>query len=165
MVSVESVGGAEEMPGRWHEIVGSIEQTTGFGEVSFVRGVSGEGVHGHDLDVGCVLATRLLEHGAQTGHRGGVPVLGVHRTVKAGREGRPLAAARRLEPVVGRLYREKRYVAVAVASQDTTKVDTAEREQAQLPCRPPDLDDSFEGLDRFVDLARLFKNPTERVKV
>ena len=44
-------------------------------------------------------------------------------------------------------------------------MDTSECEEAQLPCRPPDLDDSFECLDRFVDLARLLENPTERVEM
>ena len=107
----------------------------------------------------------LLEHCAQTGLGAGVAVLGVHRAVKASCEGGPVAAARRLEPVVGRPYREQRCVAVAVASQDTTEVDTAEGEEAQLPCRPPDLDDSFERLDRFVDLAGLLEDPTERVEM
>jgi hypothetical protein len=51
VVSVASVSGAQEMAGGWHEIVGSIKQTTGFGEVVSVRGMSGERVHGQDLDV------------------------------------------------------------------------------------------------------------------
>ncbi len=44
-------------------------------------------------------------------------------------------------------------------------MDTAEGEQAQLPCRPSDLDDTFECRDRFVDLAGLFEDPAERVEV
>ena len=124
-----------------------------------VRRVSGERVEGHDLDVGCVLATRLLEHGAQAGLGAGVAVLGVHRGVKAGREGGPVAAARRLEPMVGRPYREQRRVAVAMASQDPPEVDTAEREEAQLPCRPPDLDDAFEASRSLRRSGRLARGP------
>ena len=101
MVGVEAVGGAEEMAGRWHEIVCSVQKTAGFREVVIIRGVSGERVHRHDLDVGCVLARGAFQHCPQTGLGGGVPVLGVHRTVKARRECRPVAAARRLEPMVG----------------------------------------------------------------
>lgn len=165
MVGVESIGEAEEMPGRWHEIIGSGEQIAGFGEVVIIRGVAGERVHRHDLDVGRVLARGAFEHCPQTGLGGGVPVLSVHRTVKARREGGPVAAARRVEPMVGCPNRAYSCVAVAVASQDTTKVNTSEREETQLSCRPPDLDDSFEGLDRFVDLASLLENPAERVEV
>ena len=114
---------------------------------------------------GVCCSRALFEHCAQSVLGAGVAVLGVHRGVEAGCEGGPVAAARRLEPVVGRPHREQRCVAVAVGSQDPPEVDTAEGEEAQLPRRPSDLDDAFERRDRFVDLAGLLEDPPERVEV
>ena len=165
MVGVEPVGGAEEVSSRGHQVVGGVEQVTGCGEVVGVRCAAGERVEGHDLDVGRVLVAGSFEHGAQPGLGGVVAVLGVHRGVEAGCEGGPVAAAGRLEPMVGRPYREQCGVAVAVGSQDPSEVDTAEGEEAQLPCRASDLDDAFECRDRFVDLAGLFEDTAECVEV
>jgi hypothetical protein len=44
VVGVEPVGGAEEMPGRWHEVVCGVEQIAGFIEVVNIRCATIEGV-------------------------------------------------------------------------------------------------------------------------
>lgn len=90
MVGIEPVGGAEEMPSRWHEIVGVVEQITSCGEIVSIRRAPNESVEGHDLDVG----SRACCSSAQAGLGAGVAVLGVHRGVQARCEGGPVAPAR-----------------------------------------------------------------------
>ena len=156
---------AEEMPGRWHQVVRGVEQVAGGGEVVGGRGVACESVEGQDLDVGCVLVACLFDHRAQSGLGAVVAVFGIHRGVETGCEGGSVAAAGRLEPVVGCSHREQCSVAVAVGSQDSPEVDTAEGEEAQLPGRASDLDDAFERRNRFVDVAGLLEDTPERVEV
>ena len=55
------------MPSGCHEVGCKVEQIAGCGEVMSSRRVSGECVQGHDLDVGCVVAARLLEYGSKPG--------------------------------------------------------------------------------------------------
>jgi hypothetical protein len=153
------------MPSRWHEIVGSVEQNAGGDEIVGIRGAASEGVHGHDFDVRCVLATHPLEYFAQAGIGAGDAVLCVHCAVKTSCEGGPVATARRREPVVGSPYRDERRSAVSVASEDAREVNAAEGEQAQLPCRSADLDDALECRYGFVDVAGLFEDTAERVEV
>lgn len=162
---IEAVGFTDEVLGRRHELIGSVEEGLRHAEVVILGVGPSQGVESQHLDLRIVTKLRVVQDRSKTRRRIRDTFFGVHDCSQTLRQGGSLAATGGLEPPVSGSHGRLRTPVVALPAQDTTEANSGERNDTDVLDREADGYRTFQGLDGAAGIISLLQNAPQRCKV